>query len=53
MKPKLLVESNKYLKQVFQGTVLFLCNFFPTQDCAFSGALTHELLIWLVSLPLW
>lgn len=28
MKPKLLVESDKYLKQVFQGTVLYLCKFF-------------------------
>lgn len=28
MKPKLLVESDKYFKQGFQGTVLFLCKFF-------------------------
>lgn len=30
MKPKFPVERDKYLKQVFQGTVLFFCKIFPT-----------------------
>lgn len=29
MKPKLLVESDKYLTQVFQGTGFFCAIFFP------------------------